>query len=41
MSYLIIGMNAGADDFIAKPFVKEELTVRIKAGERIKKNISI
>lgn len=32
---LIVGMNAGADDFIAKPFVKEELTVRIKAGERI------
>jgi putative two-component system response regulator len=32
---LIVGMNAGADDFIAKPFIKEELTVRIKAGERI------
>jgi putative two-component system response regulator len=34
-SDLVVGMNAGADDFIAKPFIKEELTVRIKAGERI------
>lgn len=32
---LVSGMTAGADDFIRKPFVKEELTVRIKAGERI------
>jgi len=32
---LVTGMSAGADDFIRKPFVKDELTVRIKAGERI------
>lgn len=32
---LVIGMNAGADDFLAKPYVKEELEARIKAGERI------
>lgn len=32
---LVKGMDAGADDFIAKPFIKEELNVRIKAGERI------
>jgi putative two-component system response regulator len=32
---MVMGMDAGADDFIAKPFIKAELTVRIKAGERI------
>ncbi len=34
---LVEGMDAGADDFIAKPFNKEELYARIKAGERILK----
>jgi putative two-component system response regulator len=28
-------MEAGADDFISKPFVKEDLIVRMRAGERI------
>ncbi|NLE01107.1 MAG: response regulator [Fibrobacter sp.] len=32
---LVEGIEAGADDYILKPFVKEELSVRIKAGERI------
>lgn len=32
---MVTGMEAGADDFIAKPFIKAELTVRMKAGERI------
>lgn len=35
MADLVEGMEAGADDFIEKPFQKEELKVRIKAGERI------
>jgi signal transduction histidine kinase len=32
---LIQGMEAGADDFIGKPFDQEELRVRLRAGERI------
>ena len=32
---LIAGMEAGADDFIVKPFEVEELRVRLHAGERM------
>ena len=32
---LIEGMDAGADDFLVKPISKEELRVRVRAGERI------
>jgi len=32
---VVEGMNAGADDFIVKPFRPQELTVRVRAGERI------
>lgn len=32
---LVEGMNAGADDFITKPFHGAELEVRLRAGERI------
>src|SRR5580700_7570786 len=31
----IEGMEAGADDFLVKPFSTEELRVRLRAGERV------
>ena len=34
-SDIVAGMEAGADDFLAKPFDREELRVRLAAGERI------
>jgi putative two-component system response regulator len=33
--HVVEGLNAGADDFISKPFEPQELLVRLRAGERI------
>ena len=34
---LVLAMNAGADDYIIKPYASEELDVRVIAGERLVK----
>ncbi len=33
--HIVAGMGAGADDFLAKPFHRDELNVRLRAGRRI------
>lgn len=32
---IVEGLEAGADDYVAKPFDREEMRVRVRAGERI------
>jgi PAS domain S-box-containing protein len=32
---IVKGISCGADDYIAKPFHKEELAVRVRAGQRV------
>ena len=32
---IIAGMDAGADDFVAKPYDQDELRVRLRAGQRL------